>query len=79
MYLRCFVGTVWFATRMVALLSTFNGVAVSGLCPISQKRRRSHNDCYAAADAARYSASHVDIATVFCLDDCYMTGLVVST
>lgn len=60
-------------SRMAALLSTPSGVASVGECTMFVRRRRNHIVCCAAATVERYS--HVEIATVFCFDDCHMIGL----
>ena len=69
-----FVEASFLATLSAAWLSIVKGVGLCSVCWMSASMRRIHCVCCAAWDAARYSASHVDVATVGCRDDFQLIG-----
>ena len=68
------VGVTFLATLSADWLSIIKGVGLCSGCWMSASMRRIHCVCSAARDAARYSASHVDAATVGCRDDFQLIG-----
>lgn len=62
-----FVGAVFLAAIIAAFLSIVNSVGLAPDYSIFASSRRSHCVCRVAREAAKYLASHVDVATVDCV------------
>lgn len=74
MYFLHFVSATFLATFIAAWSSTINGDNFVSGCITSSSVRLVHCVCCVACDSTRYSASHVDIATVDCRDYLQVTG-----
>ena len=68
------VGAEFLATCIVAWLSIHSGVGWGSGKPMSLRTRRIQCVCCVAVEAAKYSASQVELATVVCLDEVQPMG-----